>query len=42
VVIVLAQSFKKFLTDGKNARRLNFLSGSIFIAFGAKLATTKM
>lgn len=42
VVILLAQHFKKFLTNAKNARWLNFLSGSMFVAFSAKLATAKL
>ena len=42
VVILLAQSFRQFLTTDRNARWLNVLSGSIFIAFGAKLATAKV
>lgn len=42
VVILLAQNFKKFLTSAKSARWLNFLSGSMFVAFSAKLATAKL
>ena len=42
VVILLARSFKKFLTNAKSVRWLNFLSGTIFITFGAKLATAKL
>jgi threonine/homoserine/homoserine lactone efflux protein len=42
VVIILAESFKRFFVNAKNARRLNFLSGGIFIAFSAKLATTEL
>jgi threonine/homoserine/homoserine lactone efflux protein len=42
VVILLVQNFKHFLTNARNARWLNFLSGSIFISFGAKLASTKV
>eukprot|EP00487_Bulimina_marginata_P002631 TRINITY_DN16059_c0_g1_i1.p1 TRINITY_DN16059_c0_g1~~TRINITY_DN16059_c0_g1_i1.p1 ORF type:complete len:108 (+),score=4.02 TRINITY_DN16059_c0_g1_i1:221-544(+) len=41
VVILLARSFKQFLTNAKSARVLNILSGSIFVAFGAKLATAE-
>lgn len=42
VVILLAENFKTFFVNVKNARRLNFLSGGIFIAFSAKLATTEL
>lgn len=42
VVILLARSFKKFLTNAENARWLNFLSGGIFVAFSAKLATAEL
>jgi threonine/homoserine/homoserine lactone efflux protein len=42
VVILGAQKFKTFLTNAKSARWLNFLSGSIFVAFSAKLATAKL
>jgi threonine/homoserine/homoserine lactone efflux protein len=41
-VILLARSFMKFLTNTKNFRWLNVLSGTIFIAIGAKLASTKL
>ncbi|AGH81039.1 lysine exporter protein LysE/YggA [Psychromonas sp. CNPT3] len=42
VVILLARHFKVFLTNSNNARWLNFLSGGIFIAFSARLATAKL
>ncbi len=42
VIIVLAQYFKCFLMNKRNSRWLNYLSGSIFIAFGAKLAKEKI
>lgn len=42
VVILLARSFKQFLTNERNARRLNFLSGGIFIGFSARLATSEL
>jgi threonine/homoserine/homoserine lactone efflux protein len=42
VVIILAQHFKKFLTAPKSSRWLNFLSGSMFLAFSAKLASAKL
>lgn len=42
VVIVLAESFKNFFINTKNARWLNFLSGGIFMAFSVKLATTEL
>ena len=42
VIIVLAQHFKRFLTNAKSSRWLNYLSGSIFFAFGAKLASSKL
>lgn len=42
VVILLARSFKQFLTNARSARVLNILSGSIFVAFGAKLATAEI
>jgi threonine/homoserine/homoserine lactone efflux protein len=41
-VILLARSFMKFLTNTKIFRWLNVLSGTIFIAIGAKLASTKL
>ncbi|MCL1127246.1 hypothetical protein L2764_22895 [Shewanella surugensis] len=42
VVIILAEHFKVFFTHAKSARWLNVLSGSVFIAFSAKLATAKL
>ena len=42
VVILLARSFKQFLTNTNSARGLNILSGSIFVAFGTKLATAEI
>ena len=42
VVILLARSFKQFLTNAKSARVLNFLSGGLFVAFSAKLATAEL
>lgn len=42
VVIILAESFKNFFVNVKNVRRLNFLSGGIFMVFSARLATTEL
>jgi threonine/homoserine/homoserine lactone efflux protein len=42
VIILLAESFKKFFVNVRNARRLNFLSGGIFMLFSVKLATTEL
>lgn len=42
VVILLARSFKQFLTNAKSARVLNILSGSTFVAFGTKLAIAEI
>ncbi|PAJ75431.1 homoserine lactone transporter [Pseudoalteromonas sp. NBT06-2] len=42
VVILLARNFKEFLTNAKRTRWLNFISGGVFIAFSAKLATAKL
>ncbi|WP_444996606.1 LysE family translocator [Aliikangiella sp. IMCC44359] len=42
VVILLAETFKYVLTTPANVRWLNYISGSIFIAFSAKLANTKI
>ncbi len=42
VIILLSQVCKRFLTNLKNARRLNFLSGSIFFAFSAMLAIDRV
>lgn len=42
LVILLAEQFKSFLTNRGTARWLNYLSGSLFLGFGAKLATTKL
>lgn len=41
LIIVLAQNFKTFLKKAKNARILNYISGSIFILFSFKLASSK-
>lgn len=41
-IILLAENVKAFFTNSENARRLNFLSGGIFIAFSAKLASAEL
>ncbi|SQH76639.1 conserved protein of unknown function, might belong to Hypothetical homoserine/homoserine lactone efflux protein [Shewanella benthica] len=42
VVIMMAEKFKSLLTNVRNARWMNYVSGSIFLGFGAKLAVTKL
>ena len=42
VVIMMAEKFKSLLTNVRNARLMNYVSGSIFLGFGAKLAVTKL
>lgn len=42
VVILLAETFKYILTTAASVRWLNYISGSIFIAFSVKLANTKV
>ncbi|NRB22908.1 LysE family translocator [Shewanella sp.] len=42
VVIMMAEKFKSLLTNVRNARWMNYVSGSIFLGFGAKLAITKL
>jgi len=42
VIILLAQYFKNFLTNHKNIKWLNYLSGCIFIIFSIKLAKERL
>ncbi|ACA86736.1 LysE family translocator [Shewanella woodyi] len=42
VVILLAEQFKVFLTNAKTAKWMNYAAGSLFLGFGAKLATAKL
>jgi RhtB (resistance to homoserine/threonine) family protein len=42
VVILLAEQFKAVLTNAKIARWMNYAVGSLFLAFGVKLATAKL
>lgn len=42
MIIIMAQAIRALLTNVKYAKILHYVSGSVFVAFGAKLASSKI